>query len=445
MVVLILGSNTGDKLGYLRQALTLIQAIPDTRVLQVSPVYRSDALLPDNAPISWDTPYFNVGVRCETQQTPHALLQHLKTIEYAIMGRKPEQKWGPRIIDIDIAVWDDLSLQDDKLHIPHKDLHLRPFALWPLTDVAPHWVFPAGSENPGKTATEVAEVWGSRLSGDAPFHTCQIPHRIDTARLMGILNIAPDSFSDGGQFMVVDKAIQHAKQLVDAGAEIIDIGAEATGPNATPLTAEQEWQRLEPILKALLLERDKMLIVPRISIDTYHPETAEKALGLGVDWINDVSGLDNPAMCQVLKNHTCDIVVMHHLGIPVDKQVHIPRTDNITDSVLAWAQAKLAALEQQGIARERIIFDVGNGYGKTREQSLTLMKDIAAFKTLGVRLFVGHSRKVFLTLFTSLTPQERDLETAIVSLYLSQQNTDYLRVHNVEMTARCLKVAATLF
>lgn len=433
MVILGLGSNIGDRLHYLRAALQNIKHIPDLTIHAISPVYISDALLPEGAPSSWDHPYFNLALRCETTLSPCELLAHVKQIE-ALIGRAKDKVWGPRIIDIDLLAWDDLIRYDAKLHIPHEQLHKRPFALWPLADVAPDWLHPILK----KTAAELVTPWGSRFSGASPLHTKQIPHRIDTPQLVGILNITPDSFSDGGKFAAMDAALEHAHSLLHSGAEIIDIGAESTGPHATPLSPDIEWQRLEPVIKHLLSEKSRFLVPPKISIDTRHPGTAEKALALQVDWINDVSGLDNLLMQQVVKNSDCDIVFMHHLGVPVDKNNFLPHDADVIDLLYRFAEERLQTLN---IDPARLIFDVGIGYGKTPAQSIELLKNISVFQKLGVRLLVGHSRKSFLSHYTDQPAAERDLETLVISLALANQAVDFLRVHDVRSHARAYKVA----
>lgn len=440
MIILGLGANLGDRLKNLRHALSYIKQIPNLSVQQVSPIYSSDALLPDDANDHWDIPYFNLALRCETTLSPYELLHHIKEIEKKV-GRTPEKKWGPRIIDIDILAWDDLIQYDEKLHVPHEHLVNRPFALWPLADVAPFWIYPLEGLHQGKTAAEIVKQWGSRFSGAAPFHTKQISQRIDTPELMGIINITPDSFSDGGNYFPLDHALRHAEQLIEQGAEILDIGAESTRPNADMISAEEEWQRLEPFLLALMEEN--FSLKPKISVDTRHAETAEKALALGVDWINDVSGLENLKMCEVLANHTCDIVFMHHLGIPANK-THIPLHANPVDVILKWANDRLQQILQLGIKKERLIFDVGIGFGKTPEQSLYLLNHIKHFQSLGVRLLVGHSRKSFLSLFTDKKSHERDLESVIFSLALAKKSVDYLRVHDVENHMRAFKITGSL-
>jgi 2-amino-4-hydroxy-6-hydroxymethyldihydropteridine diphosphokinase/dihydropteroate synthase len=441
MVILGLGSNVGDRLHYLREALRHIQKIPSLSVMQVSPIYISDALLPDNAPAAWDAPYLNLAIRCETTLKPLDLLAQTKNIE-AVIGRVAGQDWGPRPIDIDLLAWDNLIQYDEKLHIPHEHLHTRPFALWPLADVAPHWIYPLENQFHGCTATQIAAQWGSRFTGEAPLHTKQIMQRIDTAELMGVMNITPDSFSDGGTFVDVSAAIHHAHSLVNAGAHMVDIGAESTGPHAKPLDVATEWRRLEPVLIGILAEKNKMLIPPKISVDTRHAAVAEKALDLGVDWINDVSGLSDPAMCDIIKNSACDVVIMHQLSIPQNNHLHLPLNEDPVTSVYAWAESQLESLQQRGIDSKRVIVDIGIGFGKTAEQCLRLLQQVSEFKKLQTRLLVGHSRKSFLTLFTDKSPEQRDIETLPISLRLSALGIDYLRLHNIDVTARALKVGA---
>lgn len=443
MVILGLGSNVGDRISHLRHALQLLSKIPAFTLCQVSPVYVSDALLPDDAPTDWNMPFLNVGVSCNTRLTPHELRQQCKEIEL-IIGHTNGNHWGPRPIDIDILAWDDLVLHDEVLCIPHKNLTNRPFAFWPLADLIPQWVYPEEGPEQGKIAAELVAPWCSRFTGDAPLHTRQILQRIDTPQIAGIINVTPDSFSDGGKHFNATNTVQYAHQLVENGADILDIGAEASGPNAKAIDAETEWQRLKTVLKNIISERPNMLIPPKISVDTRHAEVAKKALDHGVDWINDVSGLSDPVMISAIASSQCDVVVMHQLGIPARSDQVIDARENPVEVVFAWAQKLLQELENKGIARKRIIMDIGIGFGKTAEQSLVLLKNIAVFRQLGVRLLVGHSRKSFLKLFTNTSAVERDIETMPISLFLAKQQMDYLRVHQVEMCARTFKVAKAI-
>lgn len=444
MVILGLGSNMGDRLAYLRQAYQALQHLPALTIQQVSPIYCSDAMLPENAADNWDMPYLNIALRCETTLPPLQLLQQLKQLEHGI-GRKPlGRHWGPREIDIDILAYDDCILKSDVLEIPHKGLCERPFALWPFADIAPFWIYPLAGPYQGKTAAQIVEKWGSRFSKSAPFHTHQIAQRLTGPILVGILNITPDSFSDGAQFTSVAAAVTHAQAMITAGAEIIDIGAQATSPSAQRLSAEQEWQRLEPFLTALIALKKQLRLPPKISVDTFQEDVARRALLLGTDMINDVSGLDDVNLRELAASTHSDWVIMHHLKLPEERAHVLPRDQDPMTTVLEWGKARIAALIQAGIARERIIFDPGIGFGKMAEQSVALLKNLERLHELGTRLYVGHSRKSFLTLFTNEACQQRDLETATLCVLLAQKKVDYIRVHNVAMCTRVLNLTAQL-
>ncbi|MES2217474.1 MAG: 2-amino-4-hydroxy-6-hydroxymethyldihydropteridine diphosphokinase, partial [Pseudomonadota bacterium] len=345
MVILGLGSNIGDRLFYLRSAWQHLKKLTGLSIIRVSPIYVSDALLPADSRETWDHPYLNLALSCETTLTPYELLHHVKTIE-TLIGRLPGKDWAPRPIDIDILAWDDLVQYDEKLHIPHEHLASRPFALWPLADVAPRWVHPVLHH----TASELCVDWGSRFTGEAPLHTKQIAQRIDTSELMGILNITPDSFSDAGKLLSPEAVIAHAHQLINDGATLLDIGAEASNPKARAITAEQEWQRLEKILPALLAERNNFLVAPKISIDTRYASTAERALAMGVDWINDVSGLTDPAMREIIVASDCEVVMMHQLGIPANTNEILPLAKDPVKMVYAWAEQQFEILAKLSIA-----------------------------------------------------------------------------------------------
>jgi 2-amino-4-hydroxy-6-hydroxymethyldihydropteridine diphosphokinase/dihydropteroate synthase len=444
MIILGLGSNVGDRLENLRKTFHALKKLPGLTIRQVSPIYISDALMPENAPHEWDMPYLNLALRCDTTLQPLDLLHQLKNIEWSI-GRKPEVRhWGPRIIDIDILAFDNLIIQNDTLTVPHASLLERPFALWPLADVAPLWRFPLSGQSEGKTAAQLVEDFGSRFSGEAPFHTRQIHQRIDTSQFVGIINVTPDSYSDGGLFLHPDAAVKQMHHLIASGAEVIDIGAESTSPVAAPLTPEQEWARLEPVLAAIQSEKRNAILTPKISIDTRHSEVAAKALDAKVDWINDVTGLDDPAMREIMAGSKADCVIMHHLKIPERRDHVLPRHEDPVKHVYDWAKTRIEELEKQGISRDRIIFDPGVGFGKMAEQSHLVLKQVKEFQSLGLRLLIGHSRKTFLSLFTHHPFRERDAETMAMCIYLAKQQVDYIRVHNVEMCARGLKVTAAL-
>jgi dihydropteroate synthase len=252
--------------------------------------------------------------------------------------------------------------------------------------------------------------------------------RRDT-QLVGIINITPDSFSDGGETFSSETALVAIKRLMEEGADIVDIGAESTRPGATPVSHEEEWERLEPVLAQL----------PKgvaVSIDTRHAATARNALAYHVEWINDVSGFSAPEMIDAVKNSDCMLVVMHSLSVPADKNIVLPQDADVIHELLVFARARVGELQKAGIAKERIIFDPGIGFGKTPEQSWEIIRRIDQLKILGMPLLVGHSRKSFL----GGEMHMRDQKTLEVSRDLAMRGVDFLRVHNIVMHRRLLDV-----
>ncbi len=247
------------------------------------------------------------------------------------------------------------------------------------------------------------------------------------SKLVGILNITPDSFSDGGQHDTAEAAYQHAQTLIHDGADILDIGAESTRPHATPLSPMQEWDRLRdclPDIITLAHQHNK-----QVSLDTRHADTAEQALTAGVDWINDVSAAQNERLLDIVATTNCHYVFMHALTIPADKNVTLPQDTDITPYLSDYFARECDRLISKGIAQEHIILDPGLGFGKTAVQSLTLLWDAPALRSLGYPLFIGHSRKSCFALMGSA--EQRDTLTLLASHYLMQHCIDYLRVHDV--------------
>ena len=246
---------------------------------------------------------------------------------------------------------------------------------------------------------------------------------------MGILNVTPDSFSGDGKF--AKDAVTYAETLVRDGADIIDLGAESTRPGATLLTADEEWTRLEPVLEGIM--RHSWRPAVRLSVDTRHAQTAARSLDIGVDIINDVSSLGDPAMLEVLGEHECDIVVMHALGIPADPKQIFPPDADVVAEILRWKAEVTKKAASRSIAPERLIYDPGIGFGKSPEQSRMLIEKAGELVGSGGRWLIGHSRKSFLGLPKTATLEQRDAATLQYSLQLAESGIDYLRVHNIEL------------
>ncbi len=250
---------------------------------------------------------------------------------------------------------------------------------------------------------------------------------------MGIVNVTPDSFSDGGQFVSVSAAAEHALRLVEEGADILDIGGESTRPGATPVTLEEELLRVVPVVRELA----RQTRIP-ISIDTSKAEVARQCLDAGAVIVNDVSGLTLDAdMPRVCRESTCGVIVMHMQGTPQTMQLD-PCYDDVVADVCRYFSQRLDELEAVGIVRDRIVLDPGIGFGKTAEHNLNLLSHIAEFHRLGRPVLIGHSRKRFLKKILGREVEERNAGTIGVSLALAAQGTDILRVHDVRATRDAL-------
>ena len=249
---------------------------------------------------------------------------------------------------------------------------------------------------------------------------------------MGILNITPDSFSDGGQFLRLDQAIAHAQQMVADGADFIDIGGESSRPGAAPVSEAEELDRVIPIIDALT----KSFSVP-ISIDTYKPRVAELALEHGATILNDITGLQNPDMVKVAAKFHAPVILMHMLGTPQTMQQNPTYSDVITD-IKTFFKKQLAIAHAAGITD--IILDPGLGFGKTLEHNLTILKRLNEFTDLGYPLLIGPSRKSFIGTLTGLPVEDR-LEGSIAATVIAALNgAKIIRVHDVKESKRALQI-----
>lgn len=251
--------------------------------------------------------------------------------------------------------------------------------------------------------------------------------------LMGILNVTPDSFYDGGEYDRPDAALERAREMIKSGADIIDIGGESTRPGADPVSVDDEIDRVVPII-----ERLSGLDVP-ISIDTRKAAVADAALDAGADIVNDVSGLEDPDMRFVVAEHDAWLVLMHSLETPVDPDRTV-QYDDVIDDVLEELTERLLLAERAGIDRDRIIVDPGIGFGKTAEQSFELIDRVSELRALGCQLLVGHSQK---SLFERVDcgSAERLPPTLAVSTMAAERGVDIVRVHEVTENAAVLRTA----
>ncbi len=254
---------------------------------------------------------------------------------------------------------------------------------------------------------------------------------LDHTVLMGIVNVTPDSFSDGGRFTEPKDMVTHALRLADEGAEILDLGGESTRPGAGPVPAEEEWLRLEPVLKPLCPKTDA-----RISVDTYKPEIAAKALALGADLVNDVTGLRDPRMIALVANERVPVVVMHMKGEPKTMN-EFPTYRDVVSEIRAFLLERTERALAAGIARDAIIVDPGLGFGKGPGHNVEIIHRVGELRTLGYPVLVGASHKSFLREFGG--PEKAGLEPSLAAAVLAVENgADILRVHDVAAIAKAI-------
>ncbi|MGE5491840.1 MAG: dihydropteroate synthase [Actinomycetota bacterium] len=261
--------------------------------------------------------------------------------------------------------------------------------------------------------------------------------KFDRPLVMGIVNLTPDSFSGDGLSSDVDRAVAHAREQFEAGADILDIGAESSRPGAVPTPLQEELDRLLPVL-----ERISSWGVP-ISIDTYKPEVMAAALAAGADMINDISGFRDPRALEAVVDSNCGLCLMHMLGEPRTMQQQ-PVYDEVVADVRAYLRSRSAECLQAGVARDRIVVDPGFGFGKTLEHNLALFQCLPDLVADGYPVLVGVSRKTMLGAITGRLVEERRAASVAAAMLAAQRGAAILRVHDVADTKDALAVWAAI-
>ncbi|HXC40671.1 MAG TPA: dihydropteroate synthase [Burkholderiales bacterium] len=263
--------------------------------------------------------------------------------------------------------------------------------------------------------------------------------RLDLARprIMGVVNVTPDSFSDGGQFDTTDKAVAHALRLIDEGADILDIGGESSRPGAQSVSVEEELQRVLPVVQAL---RDAA--VP-VAVDTVKPEVMRAAIAAGAAMINDIRALQEPGALEAVAASDAAICLMHMQGEPRSMQA-APRYENVVNEVKAFLWDRATAATAAGLVKERIVIDPGFGFGKTAEHNLELLRNLRAMTELGYPVLAGLSRKSTLGLITGRPANERMPASIAAALLAVQRGASIVRVHDVAATKDALAVLNAL-
>ena len=257
--------------------------------------------------------------------------------------------------------------------------------------------------------------------------------------IMGILNVTPDSFSDGGLFLDKDAAVAHGEAMAEAGADILDIGGESTRPFSDPVPVEEEIRRVVPVIEALA----PRVTVP-ISIDTTKAEVARLALDAGAAIVNDVGAMRlDPGMADLVAARAAPVILMHMLGKPKTMQDE-PHYDNVVDEVKDFLVRAIEKAESAGISRSKIIVDPGIGFGKTVTHNLLLIKGLSALRSLGVPVLIGPSRKSFITKLLGPGDERREVGTQAAVSAAVLNGAHIVRVHDVERTRETLKLIDAL-
>ena len=408
-VYLGLGSNQGNRRENLSRGVTRLQQ-SGLDIHRVSPPVESPAWLPVGVSADWNRPFLNLVIEAETSASAQHWYDLTKSIQTEINGTTPP-RYQPRSLDIDLLLWNGQTLDSDCLKLPHPEIAQRNFVLSPLVHLAPGLRLP---DQPDRTVLQ---------------RSAELDHHIPL--WMAIINLTPDSFSDGGQLS--DRIALEARidTVVSAGAQILDLGAESTRPDAATVSDTEEWLRLRPALDIIAERYGSDPLRPWVSIDTRHPAVAARALEHGADIINDVSGLTDPGMIALARDSDRDWVAMHHLTVPADKNVTLPPDQDPVPQVEQWLLQQIDLWSKAGLDLNRIIFDPGIGFGKDGLQSLHLLREAGRFRQHGLRTLIGHSRKSFMRNFADAHSKDRDLETVGASMQLCHQSIDIIRVHNI--------------
>jgi len=267
---------------------------------------------------------------------------------------------------------------------------------------------------------------GSLLSGPDPV-------------LMGVLNVTPDSFSDGGEFFDLDRAVTQAESLLDEGAQMVDVGGESTRPGSDPVSSEEELRRVMPVVRGILVARPAAVV----SIDTYRASSAEVALDAGARIVNDVTALGDPRMAHLVAERDCLVVLMHMLGEPKSMQQN-PRYEDVVREVRDFLARRAERAARAGVDEGNIVLDPGIGFGKTLEHNLALLNRLDVLVELGFPVLVGSSRKSFLGKLSGRGPKDRLFGTVATNVLAYERGATFFRVHDVLANKEALTVAAAI-
>lgn len=444
-----IGSNMGDRVQNIYQALDLLEKECSSIVVDTSYLYETPPMYHTEQPV-----FLNAVCKINTCLDPHQLLKKLKEIENDHLGRQISFRNAPRPIDLDILFYNDLVMESDDLTIPHIAIQEREFVLWPLCDVAKDMEHPKLYKTCGQLLSQLLKVTAESEQGSLvinkviPIQKEKLWNWKEQTFIMGILNTTPDSFSDGGSYIDVDKAVEAANRMKEEGASIIDIGGMSTRPGADDTFPEdEEIRRVVPVIKRL---REKGFDLP-ISIDTFRAKVAEAAIEAGADMINDISGgTRDPKMLELMAKTKVPVCLMHMRGdakTMMSKENTTYEGEDVIDAISQQLYVLVQRAIASGVCRWNIIIDPGIGFAKTADQDFTILRrlgDMVADDALleGFPILMGPSRKKFIGRVTGVdVADQRSFGTAGAVAASVAGGANILRVHDVrpmwEVTRVC--------
>ncbi|KAJ9073682.1 trifunctional dihydropteroate synthetase [Entomophthora muscae] len=425
ITLIAVGTNLGNRYENISQALKDLSE-NGCKIIDTSFLYETAPMYIDDQPM-----FLNAVCKAVTTLTPEALLVALKSIEEKI-GRIPTIRNGPRLIDLDILDYEGIVMHTPVLELPHPRIAEREFVLRPLCDMVPDWEHPQLKCTARQLLTNLDHGQAqSDILKVLPLPSGTVWPWGKKTYIMGILNVTPDSFSDGGEHDTVDKAVTWAKKMIGDGADILDIGGASTRPGAIDVSIEEETSRVIPVIKKLRAEG----ITCPISIDTFHAQVAKKAVQAGASIINDVTGgLRDPKMFEAMASAGVPVCLMHMRG---DSKTMCQLNTYPKGQVMQTVQLELAQCLNKaisyGVYRWNVILDPGLGFAKDCNQNLELMRNLGRLGRSGAfPCLVGASRKRFLGEITGVDdPHKRVWATSAACTAAIAAGADILRVHDV--------------
>ncbi len=419
-----IGSNQGNKTENIAAAYQLLS--PAVKIKRISPFYITEP---------WgyhDQDDFLNGVwEAETQLSPEDLLLYFKRIESRI-GRIKNFRNGPRLIDLDILLYDDLLYETPELTIPHSRISERRFVLQPLCALIPDQKNPRTGKTWKELLNQAPDERVSLYRGPINLDTPVIRWGLRTY-LMGIINLTPDSFSGDGliknsQSNIISETIKIAENHLVHGADILDLGAESTRPGSVPISEKEELNRLIPSLKTIRKEFPHALI----SVDTQKSAVAEQAINCGADWINDVgAGINDKRTLQCIVGNDHKIVLMRNKPL-FSNNNPILSSDKIVERIRSELLQIIDNAQRSGITHEQIILDPGIGFGSTAAIDMEIIRRLKDFYDLGYPILIGPSRKSFIGKYLNQKVEDRLAGTSAAVISGIINHADIIRVHDVE-------------